>query len=128
AQAINGPCGVLAIQNEGIGQQALDRTRINVSLVRHVAAAPDPAPIAHQKMRILVLHTIQSLLRNGTDRLFAGIRSRSRASTPGNLETASRARKGPWSSAKEIYPQLSPPKSVRSRDERATCPKSARLP
>src|ERR1700679_1707593 len=61
AQAIDRAGGILAIQDEGIGKQALDGARINVGLIRHLAATPDPAPISHQKMRIPVLHATTSL-------------------------------------------------------------------
>ena len=47
---------ILAIQDECIGQQALDGARINVGLVRDLAAFAQPAPISNQQMRILVLH------------------------------------------------------------------------
>src|SRR5665213_924954 len=61
AQARDRAGGSRASQNERIGQQALDGARIDVGLIRDLAATSDPAPIAHQKMRILVLHATTSL-------------------------------------------------------------------
>ena len=47
---------ILAIQNEGVGQQPLDGAGIDVGLVRYIAAFAQPAPISDQQMGVLVLH------------------------------------------------------------------------
>ena len=55
-KTVNGTGGILAIQDEGVGQQPLDGARIDIGLVRHIAAVAQTAPISHQQMRILVFH------------------------------------------------------------------------
>ena len=71
-KTVNGTRGIFAIQYECIGQKTLDGARIDIGLVRYIAAIAQPAPIANQQMRILVLHEPCSpfwqaaLPRNGT--------------------------------------------------------------
>src|SRR5215469_15972496 len=44
------------VQNEHEGEHPFDRPGIDIALIRHVAAAPDPAPIANEEMAVPVFH------------------------------------------------------------------------
>src|SRR3954470_8576393 len=70
-KAVKGTSRVLVVENEGVGEQALDGAGIDISLVRHLAALAQTAPVTHQQVRILVFHgpihlCSCRLLRNGT--------------------------------------------------------------
>ena len=49
-QAVDRPGGILAIQDESIREQALDRPGIDVGLVGDLAAFAQTAPVSHQEM------------------------------------------------------------------------------
>ena len=55
-QAIDGTGRIFTIQDENIGEETLEGARVDLALHRNGAAFAQPAPIAHQQMRILVLH------------------------------------------------------------------------
>src|SRR6476646_107748 len=80
---VQGTGRILIVENEGVGEKTLDGARIDIGLVRHLAALAQTAPVTHQQMRILVFHgpvtvVLTSLLRNGTLRA-PPIRQRAKA-------------------------------------------------
>ena len=55
-ETVNGTARILVVENEGVGEKALDGARIDIGLIRDLTPLAQPAPISDQQMRILVLH------------------------------------------------------------------------
>ncbi len=55
-EAVDRPGRIYHVENEYVGEHALDRARVDVGLVRNVAAVAQATPITDQEMRVLVLH------------------------------------------------------------------------
>src|SRR5437868_3774615 len=55
-EAVHRASRIDRVENENVRQHAFDGTRIDVGLIRNIAALAQAAPVTNQKMGILVLH------------------------------------------------------------------------
>src|SRR6185437_4976646 len=55
-EAVDRALRVLDVEDENLGQHALDGARVDVGLIGNGAALAQAAPVTHQQMAVLVLH------------------------------------------------------------------------